>query len=186
MHVVIRHVLAGEQSTGAHAAAPPAQNVLEVLRARGLVQNVTSEDLGKVSAQEALKVYVGFDPTADAIHLGNLLGLIVLSWFQRCGHTAVVLLGGATGRIGDPSGKSAERPVLAVEEIEHNVASIGNLIRSILKRNQGEHAEVQVRHRMRPCGGARRQTCCWHMHTIQHDSRTCVRRRAVADVLLRV
>lgn len=117
---------------------------MDVLRGRGLLQDVTSEDLGKVSAQEALKVYVGFDPTADAIHLGNLLGLIVLSWFQRCGHTAVVLLGGATGRIGDPSGKSAERPVLPVEQIEQNVSSIGNLIRSILKRNQGEDAEVQV------------------------------------------
>jgi hypothetical protein len=63
-----------------------------------------------------------FDPTADSLHLGNLLGIIVLSWFQRCGHAPVALLGGATGRVGDPSGRSSERPILSEEEIERNVS----------------------------------------------------------------
>ena len=49
-------------------------------------------------------MYCGFDPTAESLHLGNLLGIIVLTWFQRCGHRPVALLGGATGRVGDPSG----------------------------------------------------------------------------------
>jgi hypothetical protein len=77
---------------------------VQVLRERGLVQEVTSEELEKLAAGTSLPVYCGFDPTADSLHLGNLLGIIVLSWFQRCGHTPVALLGGATGRVGDPSG----------------------------------------------------------------------------------
>lgn len=77
---------------------------MQVLRERGLVQEVTSEELEKLAAATNLPAYCGFDPTADSLHLGNLLGIIVLSWFQRCGHTPVALLGGATGRVGDPSG----------------------------------------------------------------------------------
>ena len=50
-------------------------------------------------------MYCGFDPTADSLHIGNLLGIIVLKWFQKCGHQVVALLGGATGRVGDPSGE---------------------------------------------------------------------------------
>lgn len=90
-------------------------------------------------------MYVGFDPTADAIHVGNLLGIIVLSWFQRCGHNAVALLGGATGLVGDPSGKSAERPVLSEEEVARNVAGIGGIVEGVLDRNRGGLAPVKVR-----------------------------------------
>ena len=75
----------------------------------------------QVASSTSLSVYCGFDPTADSLHLGNLLGIIVLSWFQRCGHTPVALVGGATGRVGDPSGRSTERPVLTEQEIEGNV-----------------------------------------------------------------
>ena len=93
----------------AAAAAPAAAraDIVSVLRQRGLVQEVTSEELEKAASAEPLSVYCGFDPTADSLHLGNLLGIIVLSWFQRCGHRPVALLGGATGRVGDPSGRSA-------------------------------------------------------------------------------
>jgi len=61
-------------------------------------------------AAAAAQVYCGFDPTADSLHLGHLLGLVVLTWFRRCGHTPVALLGGATGRVGDPSGAAAPLP----------------------------------------------------------------------------
>ncbi|KAG2432307.1 hypothetical protein HYH02_013029 [Chlamydomonas schloesseri] len=94
-----------------------------------------TEELEAAAAAGRLSVYCGFDPTADSLHLGNLLGIVVLSWFQRCGHEPVALLGGATGRVGDPSGRSTERPVLSEEQIEHNVTSIGNLLRGILVRN---------------------------------------------------
>lgn len=111
------------------------QNVVRILRERGLIQEVTSDDLEKACVSTQLSVYCGFDPTADSLHLGNLLGIIVLSWFQRCGHQPVALLGGATGRVGDPAGRSSERPILAEEEIQHNVDAIGTVLRDILKRN---------------------------------------------------
>ena len=95
------------------AAALSKADVVDVLKERGLLDACTNEDeLRKACADGSLSVYCGFDPTADSLHLGNLLGIVVLAWFQRCGHTPVALLGGATGRVGDPSGKSAERPVL--------------------------------------------------------------------------
>lgn len=119
-------------------------NIVDVLRSRGLLQDVTSDDLGTLSTQQPLTVYVGFDPTAESIHLGNLLAIIVLCWFQRCGHSAVALMGGATGRVGDPSGKSAERPVMSDEVIERNVAGIGKIVRDILGR-QAEAAPDSFR-----------------------------------------
>ena len=69
----------------------------------------------------------------ESLHLGNLLGIIALSWFQRCGHTPVALLGGATGRVGDPSGKSAERPMMDEETIERHVAGIQTILVNILR-----------------------------------------------------
>lgn len=82
-------------------------NVVATLRARGLIQDVSSPDLERAALRAPLAVYCGFDPTAESLHLGNLLGIIVLRWFQAAGHTPVALLGGATGRVGDPSGEWA-------------------------------------------------------------------------------
>ena len=84
--------------------------------------------------QEFLPVYCGFDPTAESLHLGNLLGIIVLTWFRRCGHAPVALLGGATGRVGDPSGRSAERPVLDEAALDANVAGIRAILEDLLGR----------------------------------------------------
>ena len=85
-------------------AGKPLHNIVKILRDRGLLQEVSSPDLEKLASQETFPVYCGFDPTADSLHLGNLLGIVVLRWFAMCGHTPVALLGGATGRVGDPSG----------------------------------------------------------------------------------
>ena len=68
------------------------------------MQDVAGADLEQTACQTSLSVYLGFDPTANSLHLGHLLGVVVLKWFQKCGHEPVALLGGATGRIGDPSG----------------------------------------------------------------------------------
>lgn len=106
--------------------------MIVALRSRGLIDAVTSEALQE-AAEKPLKVYCGFDPTAESLHLGNLLGIIVLSWFQRYGHTPVALMGGATARVGDPSGKSVERPVMTEETIERNLQGIRNNLTSILK-----------------------------------------------------
>ncbi|GAB2219536.1 hypothetical protein Droror1_Dr00007173 [Drosera rotundifolia] len=112
-------------------------NVVEVLEQRGLIESITNDNLRSACSAEGppLRVYCGFDPTAESLHLGNLLGIIVLSWFQKCGHKSVALIGGATGRIGDPSGKSAERPKLDVETLEKNVEGITNTLKTILGRD---------------------------------------------------
>jgi len=68
--------------------------------------------------------YVGIDPTADSLHIGHLCGVMMLRHFQRCGHKPIALLGGATGMIGDPSGKSQERNLLDEETLRHNVQCI--------------------------------------------------------------
>lgn len=125
-------VAATEPASQQSLLSPSGQNVIETLRERGLVQDITSPELEKLSSTHSLKVYCGFDPTAESLHLGNLLGIIVLAWFQRHGHTPVALLGGATGRVGDPSGKSAERPVMSEETIEKNTRGIEATLRGLL------------------------------------------------------
>ena len=117
-----------------------ARDVVDVLKERGLLDACTNEDeLREAAASGSLSVYCGFDPTADSLHLGNLLGIVVLAWFQRCGHTPVALLGGATGRVGDPSGKSAERPVLDDATINANTEGIKTILEDVL-RNSAEMA----------------------------------------------
>jgi tyrosyl-tRNA synthetase len=106
-------------------------NVVECLKQRGLLDSITSEELIK-RLDSPIKLYCGFDPTADSLHIGNLVGIIVLKWFQKFGHTPVVVLGGATGRIGDPSGKSVERPLLEASTIVHNVTRIRHHFEAIL------------------------------------------------------
>ncbi|KAL5710979.1 tyrosine--tRNA ligase [Ranunculus cassubicifolius] len=108
-------------------------NVIDILQERGLLESITSENLRSVCLNsKPLKVYCGFDPTAESLHLGNLIGIIVLSWFQRCGHKSVALIGGATARIGDPSGKSIERPELDVGTLEKNTDGIRDIITRVL------------------------------------------------------
>ncbi|KAL3675124.1 hypothetical protein R1sor_025072 [Riccia sorocarpa] len=116
------------------------RNVIDVLEERGLIESTTGDELRLHCSGpngSPVKVYCGFDPTAESLHLGNLLGIIVLSWFQRCGHIPVALMGGATARVGDPSGKSVERPVLSDEAIERNLLGIRAVLEDILKVDRG-------------------------------------------------
>lgn len=94
-------------------------NLIEELRWRGLIQDITAETEAYLS-QHKVKGYVGFDPTADSLHIGNLVPVTLLMHLQRYGHTPVALVGGATGMIGDPSGKSAERQFLDEETLRYN------------------------------------------------------------------
>ncbi|MBO5819548.1 MAG: tyrosine--tRNA ligase [Bacteroidales bacterium] len=96
---------------------------IEELRWRGMIHDMmpgTEEQLKK----EMTTAYVGIDPTADSLHIGHLCGVMMLRHFQRCGHKPLALIGGATGMIGDPSGKSQERNLLTEEILRHNVACI--------------------------------------------------------------
>lgn len=98
-------------------------SVLDELAWRGLLQDAT-EGAAEHLAQEPRGVYIGFDPTADSLHVGSLLPIMLLVHLQRAGHHPIALVGGATGLIGDPSGKSAERPLLTREGMEANARGI--------------------------------------------------------------
>lgn len=81
-------------------------DLLEDLQYRGLINQITDEEgLKKLLAEESVKLYCGFDPTADSLHIGHLLPILILRRFQLAGHKPIALVGGATGLIGDPSGK---------------------------------------------------------------------------------
>ena len=98
-------------------------NIIEELRWRGLIQDIipgTEEQLQK----EPTTAYIGFDPTADSLHIGSLVPILILVHFQRAGHKPIALVGGATGMIGDPTGKSEERNLLTEEQLAVNVEGI--------------------------------------------------------------
>ena len=106
-------------------------NVIQCLKERGLIEAITNEELLE-RVEQPIKLYCGFDPSADSLHVGNLVGIIILRWFQKFGHIPYVILGGATGRIGDPSGKSVERPLLDQDSIHNNIQRIRKHFESIL------------------------------------------------------
>ena len=99
------------------------KNFIEELRWRGMIQDIMPET--EQHLMEGLRAaYVGIDPTADSLHIGHLVGVMMLRHFQNCGHKPYALVGGATGMIGDPSGKSVERNLLTEEILAHNIAGI--------------------------------------------------------------
>lgn len=110
-------------------------NVIDILKERGFIEAMTSDELHEM-AQKPLKVYCGFDPTSDSLHVGNMVAIMGLAWFQRYGHTPVVVVGGATGMIGDPSGKTSERQLLDAKTIQANLAGIRKNIETVLANNQ--------------------------------------------------
>ena len=104
---------------------------------RGMIHNSTP-GLSDVLSEGVTAGYVGFDPTATSLHIGNLVPIMLLVHYQRCGHKPIALVGGATGLIGDPSGKSAERNLLTLEEINHNVELIKPQLELFLDFDSGE------------------------------------------------
>tara|TARA_B100001109_G_scaffold255898_1_gene262748 strand:+ start:6885 stop:8165 length:1281 start_codon:yes stop_codon:yes gene_type:complete len=106
-------------------------DLVKELEWRGMIHNImpgTQEQLQK----EMTHGYVGFDPTADSLHIGNLVPIMLLTHLQRAGHKPIVLVGGATGMVGDPSGKSEERNFLSEEQIEHNLSCQKKQLRKFL------------------------------------------------------
>jgi tyrosyl-tRNA synthetase len=101
------------------------------LRARGFVHDATPGLAERLRAG-TLTVYVGFDPTADSLHVGSLVPVMGLAWLQRAGHTPIALVGGGTGMVGDPSGKREERPLLGMDQIDRNAQSIGRQLARFL------------------------------------------------------
>jgi tyrosyl-tRNA synthetase len=108
--------------------------LLEDLRWRGLVADCTGETelAARLAAEKNITLYCGFDPTSDSLHVGNLVPLLALSRFQKHGHHPIALAGGATGMIGDPSGKSTERNLQTSEQVAHNLKSIKSQLHRLL------------------------------------------------------
>ncbi len=118
-------------------------DILNELKWRGLVHQCTDEDgLSKLLASSKA-VYAGFDPTSDSLHVGSLLPLTVLRRFQKAGHRPIALVGGATGMVGDPSGKSEERNLLSKEQLAQNVAGIRRQMEQFLDF-EGPNAAIVV------------------------------------------
>ncbi|MFS0864522.1 tyrosine--tRNA ligase [Fredinandcohnia sp. 179-A 10B2 NHS] len=119
-------------------------DVLQDLAFRGLINQVTDEDgLRTILKDEKVKLYCGFDPTADSLHIGHLVGILCLRRFQIAGHQPIALVGGATGLIGDPSGKKAERTLNSQEVVEQYSASIkGQLSRFLDFEAEGNPAQI--------------------------------------------
>lgn len=108
-------------------------DIFSELQWRGLVYQTTDDaNLGKWLSEGSRVVYAGFDPTADSLHVGSLLPLMMLRRFQKAGHRPIAIAGGATGMIGDPSGKSAERNLLSSDQLAANLAGIERQMRSML------------------------------------------------------
>lgn len=112
------------------------------LQWRGLVKQTTDPRLAEIISSQSLVVYAGFDPTSDSLHVGSLLPLLTLRRFQLAGHRPIALIGGATGLIGDPSGKSTERQLLTPETLEHNVRGIRRVIEHFLDVSKADGAKV--------------------------------------------
>src|SRR5215217_1569061 len=109
-------------------------NLIEELRWRGMIQDImpgTEEQLKK----EMTTGYIGFDPTADSLHIGSLVPILLLVHFQKAGHKPIALVGGATGMVGDPSGKSEERNLLSEEVLQKNVAGVKSQLEKFLDFN---------------------------------------------------
>ena len=112
------------------------KNFKNELEWRGLIQDV-SNGFDEEASKDSVVGYIGFDPTSDSLHIGSLVQLIILKHFQQCGHKPIVLIGGATGMIGDPSGKSKERNLLSADKIDSNISSIKKQLSKFLDFDTG-------------------------------------------------
>ncbi|MEJ6794881.1 MAG: tyrosine--tRNA ligase [Flavobacteriales bacterium] len=114
-------------------------NFIEELKWRGMIHDImpgTEEQFQK----EMTSAYIGFDPTADSLHIGSLVQIMILVHLQRCGHQPFALMGGATGMVGDPSGKSKERNMLSEDILNHNLASVEKQLKRFLDFDCGKNS----------------------------------------------
>lgn len=113
--------------------------VFEELKARGLIAQMTDEEkIQDLLNNHKTTFYIGFDPTADSLHVGHFVQIMVMAHMQRAGHTPIALFGGGTGMVGDPSGKSDMRKMLTKEEIDHNIACFQKQMSRLVDFSEGK------------------------------------------------
>jgi tyrosyl-tRNA synthetase len=120
------------------------RDLMNTLDARGLLQDAT-EGLPERLRQGPITAYVGFDPTADSLHVGNLVPVMGAAWLQRFGHSPIALIGGGTGMVGDPSGKRSERPILPLAQIDRNAEAIRGQLARFLSFESSEGNAARMR-----------------------------------------
>ena len=114
-------------------------SVLDVLKERGYLKQMSHEDeIRELLEKEKITFYIGFDPTADSLHVGHFIALMVMAHMQRAGHRPIVLLGGGTGMVGDPSGKNEMRKMLTPEFIQHNIECFKKQIARFIDLSDGK------------------------------------------------
>ena len=120
------------------------QNVFDILQERNYIEQMTHpEQMKEMFSRKSVPFYIGIDPTADSLHVGHFVSLMVASHMQKCGHKPIILMGGGTAIIGDPSGKTDMRKMLTKEDIEHNVACIKKQVEKFVSF-EGENAAIIV------------------------------------------
>lgn len=119
-------------------------NVFDILQERNYIEQMTHpEEIKELFSKEKVAFYIGIDPTADSLHVGHFVSLMVASHMQKCGHTPIILMGGGTAAIGDPSDKNDMRKMLSREEINHNVERIKKQVEKFVSF-EGENAAIIV------------------------------------------
>ena len=119
-------------------------NVLDILKERGYIEQMTHpEEMEKLFSNESVSFYIGIDPTADSLHVGHFVSLMVASQMQKCGHRPIILVGGGTAIIGDPSGKTDMRKMLSREDINKNVEAIKKQVSKFVNF-EGKNAAIIV------------------------------------------
>lgn len=120
------------------------ENVFTILEERGYIEQLTHpKEIRELFGKESVPFYIGIDPTADSLHVGHFVSLMVAGHMQRCGHKPIILVGGGTATIGDPSGKTDMRKMLSREELDHNVECIKKQIEKFVSF-EGENAAIIV------------------------------------------
>ena len=115
------------------------QNALDILRERGFLYQLTDEEaMSKRMSQGPITFYTGFDPTGNSLHIGHLLPVMAMRWLQKCGNRPLVLVGGGTAMVGDPSGKTEARPISTVETIDANVVALKAQLGRYLDFSEGK------------------------------------------------
>ena len=114
-------------------------NVFDVLKERGLIAQCTHEDeIRELLGKEKVTFYIGFDPTADSLHVGHFLQMVVMRHMQLAGHRPIALVGGGTGMVGDPTGRTDMRQMMTVETINYNCERFKKQLSSLIDFSEGQ------------------------------------------------